>query len=46
MRTMVRLIPGHIQSPVGNLATISSRPYRNENESTVRRRALRIGFMI
>lgn len=39
-------IPGHIQSPVGNFATTSSRPYLNENDPSVRTRALRIGLMI
>ena len=40
------VIPGHIQSPVGILASTSSFPYLKEKELTVRIRADWIGFRI
>lgn len=38
--------PGHNQSPCGILATTSTRPYLNENELCVLKRALLTGLII
>lgn len=39
-------LPGHNQSPTGNFAMISTRPYLNEKDFSVDNRALCTGFMM